>query len=117
MMDRSVFELETRETLVQPAVSDDDASGRPGPLSETTQDQRNQLRVIVLRDQLTAGLFTRYRTMVARSMPSDSWSGNTCRKRHNNEKHTARCAFFIYQGGHFRIFGLLKTVRLRHFRY
>ncbi|HRU61535.1 MAG TPA: hypothetical protein P5565_08680, partial [Bacteroidia bacterium] len=44
-------------------------------------------------------------------MPSDSWSGNTCRKRHNNEKAHRPVCFFIYKGGHFRIFGLLKTVR------
>lgn len=49
--------------------------------------------------------------MVARSMPSDSWSGNTCRKRHNNEKAHRPVCLFIYKGGHFRIFGLLKTVR------
>ncbi len=58
MMDRSVFELETRETLVQPAVQIYDASGRLVRSLETDMEiNGNQLRVIVLRDQLTAGYY------------------------------------------------------------
>jgi hypothetical protein len=58
MIDRSVFELETREMLLQPAITIYDAAGREVRSADAALEiNGNRLRLVILRDELNSGFY------------------------------------------------------------